>query len=119
MPFSVFRSMRMRKPFIVRRLAQKYHPDAGEGSSSEKFRTVAEAYQTLGDPNRRAIYDQQLLRESRPDPESLIPPRVRAPVVSPPEPGPLASIARQHFDPFVEFEQIFEQVFRRFEALFF
>lgn len=38
-------------------LALRYHPDRGAGSSTEKFRQVAEAYETLIDPGRRQGYD--------------------------------------------------------------
>jgi DnaJ-class molecular chaperone len=38
-------------------LASRYHPDRGAGSSTEKFRQVAEAYETLIDPSRRQGYD--------------------------------------------------------------
>jgi len=44
-------------------LARRYHPDAGAGSSSEKFRQVVEAYETLSDPRRRALYDRSLERQ--------------------------------------------------------
>lgn len=40
-----------------RNLARRYHPDAGEGSSPDEFRRVVEAYETLGDPERRRQYD--------------------------------------------------------------
>jgi curved DNA-binding protein CbpA len=40
-----------------RSLVRRYHPDAGEGSSAEKFRTLVEAYETLSDPERRRQYD--------------------------------------------------------------
>ena len=43
-----------------RALARQYHPDVGEGSSPEKFREVVEAYEILGDPERRHVYDLQL-----------------------------------------------------------
>ena len=43
-----------------RALARQYHPDVGEGSSPEKFREVVEAYEILGDPERRHGYDLQL-----------------------------------------------------------
>jgi curved DNA-binding protein CbpA len=43
-----------------RRLAKKYHPDTGEGSSAEKFRAVQNAYDTLGDPDRRRTYDREV-----------------------------------------------------------
>ena len=38
-------------------LARRYHPDAGSGSSAEMFRQIFEAYETLRDPARRALYD--------------------------------------------------------------
>ncbi len=42
-----------------RRLAQKYHPDISkEKNAEEKFKEVNEAYQTLSDPQKKAIYDQ-------------------------------------------------------------
>ncbi|MCW5982160.1 MAG: J domain-containing protein [Bryobacteraceae bacterium] len=34
-----------------RMLARRFHPDAGAGSSPEKFRRLVEAYATLGDPD--------------------------------------------------------------------
>ncbi len=43
-------------------LARRYHPDAGEGSSLEKFRGVLDAYETLSDAERRASYDLTLER---------------------------------------------------------
>ncbi len=41
-----------------RTLAKKYHPDAGQGSSAEKFRDIQIAYDVLSDPVGRAAYDQ-------------------------------------------------------------
>jgi curved DNA-binding protein len=42
-----------------RRLAHKYHPDVSkEADGEERFKEVAEAYQTLKDPQKRAAYDQ-------------------------------------------------------------
>jgi DnaJ-class molecular chaperone len=42
-----------------RRLARKYHPDVSkEAGAEEKFKEVAEAYQTLKDSDKRAAYDQ-------------------------------------------------------------
>jgi curved DNA-binding protein len=42
-----------------RKLARKYHPDVSkEAGAEEKFKEIAEAYQTLKDPEKRAAYDQ-------------------------------------------------------------
>ena len=43
-----------------RGLARRYHPDAGEGSSAERFREILTAYETLNDPDRRGRYDRSL-----------------------------------------------------------
>jgi curved DNA-binding protein CbpA len=45
-----------------RALARRYHPDMGDGSSTEKFRQVTEAYETLIDPQRRRTYDRSIHR---------------------------------------------------------
>jgi molecular chaperone DnaJ len=43
-----------------RRLARKYHPDInpGDRAAEARFRRIAEAYETLVDPDRRRTYDQ-------------------------------------------------------------
>lgn len=42
-----------------RKLARKFHPDVSkEKDAEEKFKDVAEAYQTLSDKDKRAAYDQ-------------------------------------------------------------
>jgi curved DNA-binding protein len=42
-----------------RKLAQKFHPDVSkDAKGEEKFKEIAEAYQTLKDPEKRAAYDQ-------------------------------------------------------------
>src|SRR6185312_10290788 len=57
-----------------RKLARKYHPDISkETDAEEKFKEVAEAYQTLKDAEKRAAYDQlgthQAGQDFRPPPD--------------------------------------------------
>jgi len=55
-----------------RRLAQKYHPDVSKETGAEaRFKEIAEAYQTLKDPEKRAAYDAL---GSRPQGEEFQPP---------------------------------------------
>lgn len=42
-----------------RKLAQKYHPDAG--GDEAKFKEISEAYDTLSNPDKRKEYDQLLM----------------------------------------------------------
>lgn len=46
-----------------RRLARKLHPDKNQGSeeTARAFAAIAEAYEVLGDPKERAVYDKRLL----------------------------------------------------------
>ena len=60
-----------------RHLARKYHPDLNKGSkdAEEKFKEINEAYQVLGDPQKKAQYDQVGHAEFRPgDSASYKPP---------------------------------------------
>ncbi|NMA26039.1 MAG: DnaJ domain-containing protein, partial [Clostridiales bacterium] len=43
-----------------RKLAKKYHPDSNPGNkaSEEKFKEISEAYEVLGDKDKRAKYDE-------------------------------------------------------------
>lgn len=42
-----------------RRLARKYHPDLNQVAVDQQIKQLNEAYQVLGDPQKRAAYDQQ------------------------------------------------------------
>lgn len=57
-----------------RRLARKYHPDVSEEKNAEeRFKEVAEAYETLRDPQKRTAYDHlgshRAGQEFRPPPD--------------------------------------------------
>lgn len=47
-----------------RRLARKLHPDKNNGNedTARAFAAIAEAYEILGSPKERALYDKQLLQ---------------------------------------------------------
>jgi len=51
-----------------RQLARKFHPDLNKGSkeAEEKFKEINEAYQVLGDPQKKTQYDQVGHAEFRP-----------------------------------------------------
>ena len=56
-----------------RKLAQKYHPDVTKDpGGEEKFKEIAEAYETLRDAEKRAAYDQ--LGKQRPGQDFTPPP---------------------------------------------
>ena len=99
-----------------RRLARRYHPDVGTGSSPEKFRELAEAYETLIDPLRRAKYDRTLANFSRPALSRVEPLRATPVTYS------MRNYATSH-GPFwrspLESFQLIEELFRAMEDDFF
>ena len=58
-----------------RRRARAEHPDSrpGDAAAPGRFRALAGAWHVLGDPARRAAYDQELAREQTPPPASRPP----------------------------------------------
>ncbi len=73
-----------------RRRARAEHPDArpGDAAAPGRFRALADAWNVLGDPVRRAAYDQALAREQPP-----------APVFRTPEPVVVMPTARMPGSP--------------------
>lgn len=50
-----------------RKLSKKYHPDINhEAGAEEKYKKVQEAYETLGDEQKRAMYDQYGATDGQP-----------------------------------------------------
>lgn len=58
-------SVKIKKAY--RRAAKKYHPDISP-KSEEKFKEVQEAYETLSDPGKKAVYDRERSLKSVPRP---------------------------------------------------
>ena len=42
---------------IYRHMAKRYHPDNSESGDAEQFRQIAESFEVLSDPERRARFD--------------------------------------------------------------
>ncbi len=59
-----------------RKAAKRFHPDVSR-RNGEKFREVQEAYETLSDPEKKALYDREALKNRspavRPQPYSSYP----------------------------------------------
>ena len=96
-----------------RGLVRQYHPDAGAGSSAQRFREIVEAYETLSDPDRRRHYDATLRPTIKPArieplirdwPESIV---SRRPVRS----SRVVDLRTHH-------EYSFDELFRALERLF-
>lgn len=68
---------------VYRIQAQRFHPDNREFGDPEKFRLVAEAYEILGDPAKRAAYDAVY----RPSRRAIEPGAEPAPETAPPDPA--------------------------------
>ena len=78
-----------------RRQARAEHPDArpADAAAPGRFRALAEAWQVLGDPARRAAYDRALARERQP--AIRVPAaRIRVPVRRVADPAGMTPLAR-------------------------
>lgn len=61
-----------------RRLAKKFHPDScTEAASHEQISLINTAYEVIGDPSRRRVYDQQLQGMNPVSPEASAQTRAR------------------------------------------
>jgi molecular chaperone DnaJ len=99
-----------------RQLAKRFHPDRAGAAEAARFREVAEAYETLSDPQRRRLYNHALDEAER----------LATPIAE-----PLSSRAmRPHSEPLVRarslfrdygsigssFEELYERFARNFTA---
>ena len=97
-----------------RNLARRYHPDAGEGSSSERFRQLVEAYEILSDPAERRLYDLSL----RPVRQRAVPVE---PMVAGPEPMRSTQARTTIFSPYArrpDWDGLFDEVFHSIDDFF-
>jgi curved DNA-binding protein CbpA len=106
-----------------RALARRYHPDAGDGSSAEKFRQIFEAYETLRDPIRRATYDASL-RPPQQTPrriniEPLRPTAGPEPLRSPFRAGEFRAYRSFADDRFDSLEEFFDRMSAAFDEILF
>lgn len=103
-----------------RAMARRYHPDAGQGSSTDMFRKIVSAYETLGDPARRRAYDRGLremaVRRSTVVVEPLTPVAVEP--LRGVRPASFRRSTRHMISPDDIFEAI-EDLFRAHDAAFF
>jgi curved DNA-binding protein CbpA len=96
-----------------RALARRYHPDAGPGSSTVEFQRALEAYETLGDPERRRTYDRHL-RASRVRPMIIAQPMTSRSVVEPLFPSRAVSFRRVTVSRPDFFDELFDELFGSF-----
>jgi curved DNA-binding protein CbpA len=106
-----------------RTLARRYHPDAGEGSSAERFREIVVAYETLNDPARRGDYDRVLRKRRAPRPTVQIVEPLRASLAPEPMLRPRSRVleADRFHNPLDQghLHTIIDEFFRSWDELFF
>jgi len=110
-----------------RDLARKYHPDRAGQDATRQFQEVSEAYNVLGDPQRRAAYDRSrryTVGEAPNRPAGA----GKSFTVEPLDPGPVRSGTRRSgpdrlgrlsiMDDFVAPHSAFDDIFARFRRNF-
>src|SRR5690349_16063512 len=87
-----------------RELARRYHPDVNPSpEAAQKIKAINEAYHVLGDADRRATYDAEILLRQRSVPPATTRPAsppANAPHSTPPQPRPAPSSGKVEFDGF-------------------
>jgi curved DNA-binding protein CbpA len=96
-----------------RGLVRRYHPDAGAGSSAQRFREIVEAYETLSDPERRRRYDATLRRRASARPVAPLTSDLPEPLFS-----PRVTRSSHVADVWTYHEHAFDELFRSIERLF-
>ena len=104
-----------------RALARRYHPDAGEGASADRFREILTAYETLNDPARRAHYDGNLQTRRTPTAPFVEPLSEKA------DPEPMISRRRgvvrtnSVHEPLwpTPLDELFDELFQSWDGIFF
>jgi curved DNA-binding protein CbpA len=102
-------------------LARRYHPDAGEGSSPERFREVLAAYETLNDPTRRGYYDRILQSRRAPMAQFVEPLRAQGaaePILSRRRRAVHATLVHEAFWP-TRLEALIDGLFQSWDEMFF
>jgi curved DNA-binding protein CbpA len=105
-----------------RTLARRYHPDAGEGSSADRFREILVAYETLNDPRRRQDYDRRLPNPNRRAPAAQFVEPLRPQAAPEPMLRPRSRVVHQHprYEPFrpTSLYELIDELFQSWDELF-
>jgi molecular chaperone DnaJ len=98
-----------------RQLAKRHHPDRAGAGEAARFREIAEAYETLSDPERRRLYNHTLDEAEH----------VAMPVAEPlssravwPKPEPLVREPRSLFPDYGSIGPSLEELYQRFARNF-
>ena len=98
-----------------RELAKRYHPDRAGAGAEGRFKEIAEAYETLSDPQRRRIYNHTLGEADRV--ATPVDDRLESSAVWP-EPEPLGREMRSLFRDCRSIGPSFAEVYERFARNF-